>query len=141
MVSVNLVLGELGRSAMENIVEGSTLHAIKPGRILVRQHDAADATYVILHGEGKVFLSEDENETSIAEVGRGDVVGEMGVILNQPRMATIRATTRMQVVRIDRNVLLEALDEVPNVGAHIRKLIEDRIARNQARLGGKLSGQ
>ena len=117
LVAVNTVLGALGRAAIETIAAGATLQSVSSGRTLLRQNEEPDSAYVILHGTADVVVSVAGVDTTIAEVERGEVIGEMGVILNQPRMASVRTTTAMQVLRIDRLVLLAALDEEPEVGA------------------------
>lgn len=136
LIALNEVLGSLGRAAIEKIALGASLQAAKSGQTFIRQGAAANAAYIVTHGRGQVRVSDGDEDYVIAEIERGDVIGEMGVILEQPRMASIKAASAMQVLRIDKETLLAALDEEPEVGRGIRSLIEQRARENHAFLSG-----
>ena len=71
------------------ILESSEVRGYKKGDIIIHQNDEADGLYVIK--SGKVEVEMDGNK--IAALEEGDFFGEMGVMLHQPRSATIRVVS------------------------------------------------
>lgn len=71
---------------------------LEAGEAVFRQGDAADRVYIIEDGR-LVVVREHANgsETTLAELGSGDVFGEMGPFFGLPRTATVRATTAARV--------------------------------------------
>jgi len=69
---------------------------VPDGTVLVRQGDIGRSSYVIVDGWAAVSVS----GTAIAAVGPGDHVGEMALLDNQPRSATVTAKSPMRVLEI-----------------------------------------
>ncbi len=59
------------------------------------QGDAADAAYVILEGKADVTLNTPTGEIKVAELGRNALVGEMGILSDNPRSATVASAAVM----------------------------------------------
>src|SRR5919202_4301754 len=57
------------------------------------QGDASDAAYVILQGKADVALDTSTGEIKVAELGQNAIVGEMGILSDSPRSATIIAAS------------------------------------------------
>jgi NADH dehydrogenase len=73
------------------------------GQDIIRQGDLADAFYVIVRGEAQVVREEDGRENVLARLGAGDSFGELGLLRNQRRSATIRALGPVDVLALGRN--------------------------------------
>src|SRR5205085_9375505 len=66
----------------------------EPGYTIVRQHEAGSQVFVILRGRVRVLEQTEEpprGDTVIAELGEGEVFGEMAVLIERPRSATVIA--------------------------------------------------
>ena len=61
------------------------------GQRFFSQGDPSDAAYVILDGRADVLLNTPSGEIKVAELGRNALVGEMGILADSPRSATIMA--------------------------------------------------
>ena len=70
------------------------------GAVLFEQGDEADAAYIVVTGRLQLTATIDGRVTLDAEVGRGDIVGELGVIEKAPRSATARATQDTTLARL-----------------------------------------
>jgi CRP-like cAMP-binding protein len=68
----------------------------------------------------------------LANLGPGDVVGEMAVILQERRGASVRATTPIRALAISVEEFQEMAEEMPEVAAQIRSTTERRRRQNEA---------
>lgn len=75
----------------------------------------------------------------IADVGPGEVVGEMGILSGVARSATVIALTDIVVVELSHDDTLRALVGVPGLPQVLRQLIERRLSENEALLAERLA--
>ena len=101
------------------------------------QGDAADAAYVILEGKANVTLNTPNGEIKVAELGRNALVGEMGILSDNPRSATITAAETTVALRIDKRVFLELLTQFPQMSIAVMREIATRLERTNAQLVAK----
>src|SRR5579862_651146 len=87
------------------------------GSVLTRQGQAGGLAFVIASGKAEVL----RGGRRMARLGPGDVVGEMSLIDGQPRSATVKAVTDMEVLEISSQDLRRLLRKAPSV---MRKLLE-----------------
>ena len=87
------------RARLRSVVE----RRFKQGEIIFRQGDPPDCLYAIGRGEAEVVREDPvRGETILARLGPGEFFGEMGILGNAPRMATVRAATDLEVLSIHR---------------------------------------
>jgi CRP-like cAMP-binding protein len=104
----------------------------RPGDRLLSAGGRADSVFVILEGSANVLIGEGAAEISVAKVGLGDVVGEIGVVLDRPYSGTIVAETQLAALRIDKRTFLDLLAQVPQFSlAVIRELANRLLATNE----------
>lgn len=126
-IGKNLSLEEVGQ-----LREAGTLVNFKDNDILMRQGDESDSILVLLHGEAEILKeSEDNSPKHIRDVGRGDVLGELGVIMQTPRSCTIRAKTAMMTFAIARSSFEKLMSDGSSIGGklsiHIARVIGNRM--------------
>jgi NTE family protein len=83
----------------------STMHAqaVAPGQVLLRQGEIGDALYVIAQGQFEVRLQRpDGTDALIDTVGRGEVIGEMQLVVGGAASATVTAIGDARVYRLQR---------------------------------------
>jgi CRP-like cAMP-binding protein len=83
----------------------------EPGEVLYREGDPARDCYVIVEGETDVTVS----NRFVGNIGEGESVGEMGLLDQAPRTATVVARTPVRVQVIDAKSFDRLLDEAPSV--------------------------
>jgi predicted acylesterase/phospholipase RssA len=85
------------------LADSMSLVAINGGDYLMRQGEPADCLYILAHGRLIVSVkTPHEADHKIGEIGVGDIVGEMALLTDLPRSATVRAVRDCQLVKIDR---------------------------------------
>ncbi|MDB5590091.1 Crp/Fnr family transcriptional regulator [Enterovirga sp.] len=104
------------------------------GQKFFAQGDAADAAYVILEGKAEVLLEAKGGEIKVAELGRNALVGEMAILSDMPRSATVVATEPLSALRIDRRVFLELLTQFPQMSIAVMRELALRLERTNAQL-------
>ncbi|HXW38475.1 MAG TPA: ATP-binding cassette domain-containing protein [Acidimicrobiales bacterium] len=71
---------------------------LEPGQVLFEQGDRGDLVYVVEEGQVEIFrVRADDSEESVALIGPGNYFGELGPVLNLPRSASARASTRCRL--------------------------------------------
>jgi CRP-like cAMP-binding protein len=104
------------------------------GQRFFSQGDPSDAAYVILDGRANVLLNTPGGEIQVAELGSNALVGEMGILSDTPRSATIMAAEPTTALRIDKRVFLELLAQVPQMSLAIMRELAKRLERTNAQL-------
>ena len=96
------------------------------GTLLIEQGSRPSEMFVIEQGTAEVLRDGER----IAEVGPGDVVGEMGPIKLQRRMASVRTTSPLRAVTLGAEGLASIDREMPEVGGQLRREIARREAED-----------
>jgi CRP-like cAMP-binding protein len=99
------------------------------GEVLCAQGDAPDGVFIIDTGTAEVVVvAANGSENRVARVGRHEVVGEMAVILNKPRTATVRATGPVDALKIDSDVFVRLITGHPEAALSVLRTLSERLA-------------
>jgi CRP/FNR family transcriptional regulator, cyclic AMP receptor protein len=98
-----------------------------PGKTLCRQGDPADAAYLIIEGEAEIILEGGGDPITVATIGPNDTVGEMGILGDVPRNATVRAKERLITLRIAKEPFMRMVREFPNMAISIMRELAQRL--------------
>ncbi|HVL72445.1 MAG TPA: Crp/Fnr family transcriptional regulator [Beijerinckiaceae bacterium] len=105
-----------------------------PGQRFFVQGDAPDAAYVILEGAADVVLDTPGGAVKVAELGASALVGEMGILCDSARTATVVASAATTALRIDKRVFLELLTQFPQMSLAVMRELAKRLERTNAQL-------
>jgi CRP-like cAMP-binding protein len=105
------------------------------GETIVRQDQWANAFYVITSGEAEVVKYDARgNEQNLESVlGPGDYFGEIGLLLEPKRTATVRARTALEVTVLDRSQFGDLLDYLEDAASSLDRTARARRARKPPR--------
>jgi len=96
----------------------------RAGSIIIREGDVGDTAYMIVSGQCRAYRTVDGEQETLATMGVGDVFGEMALILEEPRAATVEAVDRVTVLVLDKNTMHEGLGIDGWTGALVRALAQ-----------------
>ncbi len=96
------------------------------GECVTRQGAEAHWLYLIEKGTVSVRVAVDGKEQEVAQMGAGDVFGEMSLLTGEPRAASVHAVTDVECWRLDRDAFKHILAERPEVAAPIAALLAER---------------
>lgn len=114
------VLSDVEREA---IVKEMELETHDEGSVVLNEGDPGTSMYLIASGEVKVFTRGTGSTGSLylARLGEGDFFGEVSVLSGKPRTATITASQRTELLRLDKSKLDGVLSKHPG----IRKVLDE----------------
>jgi CRP-like cAMP-binding protein len=104
------------------------------GEVLCREGDRGEQMYVILSGAVTLHKSVDGREAELGRLENGAYFGEMALIGDAPRTATIVAATDIEYLAIDRETLMRVVGSYPSVALEILKGYNTRLAETTQRL-------
>ncbi len=104
------------------------------GEILCREGDLGHEMYIVLSGVVTLYKAVDDRETELGRLERGAYFGEMALIGEAPRSATIRAATDLDYLAIDRETLMGVISKFPTVALQILRGYNERLADTTERL-------
>ena len=116
--------------------KGVVRRSVEQGDILFLEGDDGEEAYLILDGAVEVYLGAGKDEVVLATLKRGDIIGEMALIDNQPRMASARAVGDTQLTVMTRDDLDQRLAKLSESDKVLRRLIDVFVDR----LRGQSSG-
>ncbi len=99
------------------------------GQDLFKQGDPADAAYVIIVGRADVIVGGEEGEAVVASLERNAFVGDMAVLSDIARTATVRATERLEVLQIKKEHMMEMVLTTPSLTLAVLQSLVDRLTK------------
>jgi len=125
------LFAELPAPALEGLAAALAPLHLAPGAILIRQGDPGDAYYAIAEGE----LDVTQDGHPLGRYGRGQGVGEIALLRDVPRTATVAAHSAATVYRLDRGPFLTAVLGHAPTQRQAHHIAEERLAHGAAPLG------
>ncbi|MFZ2063808.1 MAG: mechanosensitive ion channel family protein [Candidatus Binatus sp.] len=108
------------------------------GEMLVRIGEPGESMFIVRSGRAEVLgQTADGQVRHLAEIGAGVITGEMALMTGEPRNASVRAITDLEVIEMDREGFTRLFKEHPDAAASIGDIIA---ARNRDRLEKLSSG-
>ena len=102
------------------------------GEMLVRTGEQGESLFIIRSGRAEVFAqTSDGKARHLAHISTGDFTGEMALLTGEPRNASVRAITDVEVIEMDREGFTRLFKEHPEAAAGIGDVVA---ARNRDRL-------
>jgi len=103
-------------------------------QVLFRQGDFGDAAYIIVDGSAKVLVDTDQGEIEVATLARNDFVGEIAILCDVPRTATVQATAQTVTLRINKDLFFRLVAEFPEMSVEIMRELASRLERTTQQL-------
>ncbi|HYP37035.1 MAG TPA: Crp/Fnr family transcriptional regulator [Stellaceae bacterium] len=113
--------------------------AFDPGKQLMRQGDPADAAYLIIDGHADVIVETPAGPVIVATLGANETVGEMAILGDVPRNATVCAKNRLVALRISKDLFMRMVREFPTMAVSIMQELAQRLDRTNNQLTGALN--
>ncbi|MDX6751517.1 cyclic nucleotide-binding domain-containing protein [Geminicoccaceae bacterium 1502E] len=104
------------------------------GDAVCREGEPGDAAYILLDGAADVLVTTPRGPMKVASLHQNDIVGEIAVLCDVPRTATVEATTRLVTLRISKDSFFNLVTQFPQVGVEIMHELASRLHHTTQRL-------
>jgi CRP-like cAMP-binding protein len=119
---------ELPEPGLQTLAERGRPKHFAAGDVIMRQGDASDALHVITRGRVRVEREQpSETPLVLAELGAGDVIGEMGLLDSAPRSATVTALDDTETIEIHSSVMALVIMQYPQIAAVLLRTLSRRL--------------
>ena len=105
----------------------------KSGQSLFEQGDVGDAAFIIIEGAADVIVTR-EAPLVVAQVGKDDIVGEIAILVDIPRTATVTATSDLTTLKITKDLFFRMITDFPEMGVEIMRVLAQRLEQTTAQL-------
>jgi CRP/FNR family cyclic AMP-dependent transcriptional regulator len=99
------------------------------GDELFHQDDYGDAAYVILDGEADILVDTPRKAIKIATLGKNDIIGEIAILCDVPRSATVVARGKLHTLRVSKEWFFHLVTEFPEVGLEVMSALAAKLQR------------
>ena len=115
-------------SVSENVI-------LPPGETIYRNSDKGDNYYVVASGSVRVFRQGNgHSEVTFASLGPGDGFGEIALLTDEPRSASVETMERTSLVRIPRDAFVKAVFSNPDAARTCARILAERLARDNVHI-------
>lgn len=137
LLSSNEVFKRAGADALLQLVRHGSLRTLAKGDVLMRQGEPGGNVFVVLEGRVRVVHQGGLSATlTVAELGPGDVVGEVSALVDANHENTVLAQTDVQVLEILRGDVRHAMDQHDALSVAILSLVQHRALTGPPRSWG-----
>ena len=106
----------------------STRVQLAQGGVLCREGEPGDAAYIVQEGEADIVVSaEDGRDVVVAHVPRNTFIGEMAVLRNAPRTATVVASSGLVALKVSKDAFFQLLRDQPAFAMELMRELAERL--------------
>jgi len=104
------------------------------GDVLFQQGDPGDAAFVIVKGRADVRIDTESGPLKVATLEDHDFVGEIAILCDVPRTATVTANTDLVTLRIKKDLFFQLIREFPEIAIEVMRELARRLELSNARV-------
>ena len=116
---------------IEELIANSQVQSYLPGAVLCRENVVEDRFYMILEGEAEVTKNINNDESRLLQtLSAGDFFGEMALIHNAPRAATVTAKTELTALELEKSAFDRVIRKSSSIALAMVSEISNRLRQN-----------
>jgi CRP-like cAMP-binding protein/Fe-S-cluster-containing hydrogenase component 2 len=116
---------------LKPLVEGARIVRFKPGEVIFQQGDKGDDMHLIRSGSCTVSMRVAGRDVVMSYVPSGNYIGEMALLSDAPRSATVKSAHTTETIRIDGQAFKDLLERQPELKARVEAKFRQRIMQNE----------
>ena len=124
----------LSDDELQQLMDRAKPVSLRAGEVLMKQGDSGDTAYVVLGGEFEITKQSGQSLIKIDIRTPGDVLGEMALLSQSPRSATVTAVTDCETLCISKEVFDDLLSTSPSASMAVLHWVMARLSQNDALL-------
>jgi len=115
---------------LEDVVHTATLETFDAGAVIFNEGDPGDSLHLIRVGSVTASRNIGDREVVMSYIPAGHYVGEMALLSDAPRAATIKAAVRTETIRLEGQAFKTLMDRSPDLQRQVRDKIESHVTRD-----------
>jgi AAA family ATP:ADP antiporter len=128
------LFGELTPADLKHVAASASEHLFPDREVIAEQGEVGDEMHIVVSGEIRVVLgTERELQVEVARRRPGDCVGEMAIVSEEPRMASLVASGDVRTLSIDHRRFQRILKERPEASLAVMSVLCERLREAHAR--------
>ncbi len=108
--------------------------AFKDSQMLFNQGDPGDSAYIVIKGTADVLIDTPDGPLEVATLARNDIIGEIGVLCDVPRTASVKANEELIALKITKDLFFRMVMDFPEMGVEIMRVLAHRLEQTTAQL-------
>ena len=104
------------------------------GQNLCEQGDVGDSAFIIMAGSADVVVATDDGPLVVARVGKNDIIGEIAILCDVPRTATVVATSELTALKLTKDLFFRMVTDFPEIGVEIMRVLAHRLEHTTVQL-------
>jgi CRP-like cAMP-binding protein len=121
---------ELGREPFLAVLRSLTVQRLEDGAVVTRQGEPGTALYLVASGEVRVYTTEPDGEREIARLFENTLFGEMALITQQPRSASVAVVGEADIIEVSRMALARVTAQLPAIKEVLDRFTRERLIKN-----------
>jgi len=136
------MFSDITTEAMNDLLDGTDIRHYTSGEVLIEEGDEADGLHIVISGRLQVETVNDEKNTVVlAEVRAPETVGELALLSNSARSATVYAIRESTVAFLNKTLFDKLIAKQPHMLMPLSKLIVQRHMERTKRTSNKVKDQ
>ncbi len=103
------------------------------GQSLCDQGDAGESAFIIIEGDADIVV-QNNGPLVVAQVGKNDIIGEIAILCDVPRTASVVATSELTALEITKDLFFRMVTDFPEMGVEIMRVLAHRLEHTTALL-------
>ncbi len=124
------LFAELEPTLRETVCAGAHTIHLEADRWLFHEGDPGDALYIVR--AGRLVVTDERSGATLRELGRGDAVGELGLLTNSPRSASVRAVRASELVVVGKDEFERLMSASPALPVALSRTLAEQLRDSRA---------
>jgi len=128
------LFAKMETSKLKLLAFASEIVSFDTGDTVFSSGESADYAYVIMHGSVDIVTETDSGTVVIGTLTQNQLIGELGLLNNAPRNATLIAKDNLKAMKITGDMFFRILRENAEVALDVIRMLSDKLSRTHAKL-------
>lgn len=128
------IFAKMETSKLKLLAFASEIVSFDDGDVVFNSGESADFAYVIMAGAVDIVTETDAGPKVLDTLSQNQLIGELGLLNNAPRNATLVTKGQLRVMKITGDMFFRMLRENADVALDVIRMLSDKLSRSHARV-------
>ncbi len=128
------MFAKMDTSKLKLLAFASEIVEFEDGDVVFKSGDSADYAYVIMDGAVDIITETESGPEVIITVRQNQLIGELGLLNNSPRIATLISNGNLRAMKITADMFFRLLRENADVALDVVRMLADKLTRSHAQV-------